>query len=56
MNDSSKFWTAVVVSTALILLDVALILMSAIPMWLFWVILAASIVLMFVPILSFKGA
>lgn len=35
MNDSSKFWTAVVVSTALILLDVALILMSAIPMWLF---------------------
>ena len=56
MNDSSKFWTAVVVSTALILLDVALILMSAIPMWLFWVILAVSIVLMFVPILSFKGA
>ena len=56
MNDSSKFWTAVVVSTALILLDVALILMSTIPMWLFWVILAASIVLMFVPILSFKGA
>lgn len=56
MNDSSKFWTAVVVSTALILLDIALVLMSAIPMWLFWVILVVSIVLIFVPILSFKGA
>ena len=56
MNDSSKFWTTVVVSTALILLDVALILTSAIPMWLFWVILVVSIVLIFVPILSFKGA
>ena len=56
MNDSSKFWIAVAVSTALILLDVALIIVSAIPMWLFWVILIASIVLVFIPVLSFKGA
>ena len=56
MNDSSKFWAAVAASTLLILLDVALIIASAIPMWLFWVILVVSLVLIFVPILSFKGA
>lgn len=56
MNDSSKFWAAVAASTLLILLDGALIIASAIPMWLFWVILVVSLVPIFVPILSFKGA
>ena len=55
MNDSTKFWCTVLASTLIMVVDAVLVVMSALPMWLFWLILAVAIVLLFIPMLSFKG-
>ena len=55
MNDSTKFWCTVLASTLIMVVDAVLVVMSALPMWAFWLILAVAIVLLFIPILSFKG-
>ena len=55
MNDSTKFWCTVLASTLIMVIDAVLVVMSALPMWLFWLILAVAIVLLFIPMLSFKG-
>lgn len=55
MNDSTKFWCTVLSSTLIMVVDAVLVVMSALPMWAFWLILAVAIVLLFIPMLSFKG-
>lgn len=55
MNDSTKFWCTVLASTLIMVVDAVLVVMSALPMWAFWLILAVAIVLLFIPMLSFKG-
>lgn len=55
MNDAAKLGIGIAACTALIIADTALLLATDMPMWLFWVILAVAIVLVFVPMLSFKG-
>ncbi len=55
MNDSTKFWCTALASTLIMVVDAVLVVMSALPMWLFWLILAVAIVLLFIPMLSFKG-
>lgn len=55
MDDSTKFWVTVLASTLIIVVDAVLVVMSALPMWAFWLILAVTVIMLFVPILSFKG-
>ena len=55
MNDSTRFWATVLASTLIMVADAVLVVMSALPMWAFWLILAVAVVLLFVPMLSFKG-
>ena len=55
MDDSTKFWVTVLASTLIIVVDAVLVVMSALPMWAFWLILAVAVIMLFVPILSFKG-
>ena len=55
MNDSTKFWCTVLASTLIMVIDAVLVVMSALPMWLFWLILTIAIVMLFIPMLSFKG-
>lgn len=55
MRDGVKMGVGIAASTALIVADVALELMSIIPMWAFWLIFAIAIVTLFIPMLSFNG-
>lgn len=55
MNDSTKFWCTVLASTLIMVVDAVLVVMSALPMWAFWLILAVAIIILFIPMLSFKG-
>lgn len=55
MDDSTKFWVTVLASTLIMVVDAVLVVMSALPMWAFWLILAVAVIMLFVPILSFKG-
>ena len=55
MDDSTKFWVTALASTLIMVVDAVLVVMSALPMWAFWLILAVAVIMLFVPILSFKG-
>ena len=55
MNDGVKIGVGIAVSTALIIADTALLLMTDMPMWLFWTILVASVVPILIPLTTFDG-
>ena len=55
MTDGIKMGIGIAISTALIVVDTALVLATDMPMWLFWLILAVAIVMLFIPMLSFRG-
>lgn len=55
MDDTMKFWVAALTSAMIIVLDTVFVMMADTSMWAFWIILAVAIVIIFVPILSFKG-
>lgn len=55
MKDGVKIGVGITVSTALIIADTALLLMTDMPMWLFWTILVASVIPILIPITTFEG-
>ena len=55
MKDSVKMCVGIAVSTALIIANTALVLAADMPMWLFWTILAVSVVPILIPLTTFDG-
>ena len=55
MKDSGKLCVFLAISMAIIALDTALLVYTEMPMYLYWIILVVAMVLVFLPILTFKG-
>ena len=55
MRDGVRFWLYFAISMLLIAADIVLLMATSLPMWAFWVILAASMLLLFVPQVRLNG-
>ncbi len=55
MDDSRKLWLGIGFSILIMVADIVLLVATPMPMYVFWILLVASIVVMIVPVLSFKG-
>lgn len=55
MKDGLRIGLGIVVSMALVFAAASLLIIAEMPMWMFWVILAVAMVLLFVPMITLRG-